>query len=275
MKMNKYLSSSAIHFVFIGFLVVATLVVPGGAGPGSKAVALAADEGAGGSAAVAEADGGDLQAEDEKDPFAVEQQVVSDPYESLNRMTHKFNDKFYFWFLKPVATVYATIIPEGLRVCFRNVFKNADYPVRLVNCTLQGKFKGAAVETGRFVINSTLGMGGFFEIASRDFDLHPYDEDTGQTLGFYGVPAGPYIHVPVLGPNSTRDLVGTAADVFMNPAHYFIPDMWVSAGIKGGRITNNASLRLGEYEDFKAAAVDPYVSMRDAFYQYRTEEIKK
>jgi phospholipid-binding lipoprotein MlaA len=205
-------------------------------------------------------------------------EYAPDPMERVNRAFFQFNDKLYFWFLKPVSQAYGTFIPPGLRICIRNGFDNLRFPSRFVNNVLQGKFKAAGIETGRFVINSTLGFAGFFEIAAREFDLSPpADEDTGQTLGFYGLKPGLYIVWPVFGPSTVRDSFGLAGDAFLNPL-YWIPgagDLWISVATRGGIIVNNTSLRIGQYEDFKKAALDPYVSMRQAYLQYRENDILK
>jgi len=211
----------------------------------------------------------------EREPFEDRRVLVPDPLESWNRAVFSFNDKFYFWFAKPVAQVYGAVLPEGLRICVRNSFDNLGMPVRFVNNVLQGKLQPAGVEIGRFVINSSIGFGGFFEIAARDFNLQPYDEDSGQTLGFYGMPGVFYINWPFLGPSTFRDSLGLAGDYFLNPLHYLSPDIYSSAGLRAGKEFNKISLRIGQYEDFKKSAVDPYVSMRDAYIQHRAEEIRR
>jgi phospholipid-binding lipoprotein MlaA len=215
---------------------------------------------------------------EESEPFAEASRVeyAPDPLERLNRGIFYFNDKVYFWFLKPVSQVYGIFIPPGLRTCIRNGFDNLKFPTRFVNNVLQGKFKAAGIETGRFLINSTFGFAGFFEIAGRDFCLPPpADEDTGQTLGFYGMKPLLYIVLPILGPSTVRDSFGLAGDAFLNPLFYLPQRLWVGAAIRGGIIVNNTSLRIGEYEDFKEAALDPYASMRQAYLQHRQNEILK
>jgi phospholipid-binding lipoprotein MlaA len=217
--------------------------------------------------------------DDFEEPFAEETNVVvHDPHQSMNRTFFNLNDKIYFWVLKPVAQVYSTFIPEGVRICIRNGFRNIAFPIRFFNNAFQGKFDRAGVEFGRFVVNSTLGMGGFFEIASRDFNLNPYDEDFGQTLAVYGMGPGPHIHWPFFGPSNIRDTFGLIGDFALNPTTYISlieSDFLVTGGIKAGRITNNVSLRIGEYEDIKRSALDPYVAIRDAYHQHREDEIKK
>jgi len=212
--------------------------------------------------------------EEEPEPFSTERQVVSDPLESMNRTFFKFNDKLYFWFLKPVAQVYGKVLPQGFRVDLRNAYHNILMPVRLVNTTLQGKFKGAGIELLRFGINSTIGVVGMIDVAAKDFNLDSQDEDFGQTMGFYGMKPIVYVVWPFLGPSSLRDTIGLGADTFLSPITYISPDIFTSAGIKAGTMVNSTSLRIGEYEDFKKSALDPYVSMRDIYLQNRASEIQ-
>jgi len=210
----------------------------------------------------------------ELEPFEQEQEVVPDPMESLNRGFFKFNDKLYFWFLKPVSQVYGTVIPQGLRIAIRHAFHNIAFPIRFVNCALQGKGKAMGTETARFVINSTLGLGGLVDFAGREYKLYPKDEDFGQTLGVWGMKPVAHTHLPLLGPSNLRDSIGLVGDYFLNPIYWLSPNWYKSTGIKTGKEVNATSLRIGEYEDFKKSAIDPYVSMRDAYHQYRVEEIK-
>lgn len=233
-------------------------------------------------AALAATDTASTENEEEPEPFkeAAKTQYAPDPLEPLNRAFFIFNDKLYFWLLKPASQVYGIFIPPGVRTCIRNGFDNLRFPSRFINNVLQGKFRAAGIETGRFLINSTFGFAGFFEAAGRDFGLPPPpEEDTGQTLGFYGLKPGFYLVIPVLGPSSLRDGFGLAGDTFLNPL-YYLPyftslGMWDSVAIRAGMTVNNASLRIGEYEDFKKAALDPYASMRQAYLQNRQNEILK
>lgn len=199
---------------------------------------------------------------------------ISDPLEKLNRGIFKLNDRLYFWVMKPTATVYSWYFPEGFRICVRNAFTNFMFPVRFINNVLQGKFQYAGTEAGRFAVNSTLGFAGMWDIAARDFGLAVRDEDFGQTLGAWGAGSGFYIVLPVFGPSNVRDTVGLGVDSVMNPV-FWLASTPVSAGVKAGKTVNSMSLRIGEYEDFKKSALDPYVSMREAYTQYRAEEMAK
>jgi phospholipid-binding lipoprotein MlaA len=186
----------------------------------------------------------------------------------------QFNDKFYFWLLKPVSQIYGMFIPPGIRNCIHNGFDNLRFPTRFVNNVLQGKFKAAGIETARFVINSTLGVAGLFELAAPGFNLPPPPaKDTGQTLAFWGLKPGFYIIWPVLGPSTVRDSFGLAGDTFLNPLYYLPEKFLTGVAIRAGILVNNTSLAIGDYEDFKKAALDPYASMRQAYLQYRENQI--
>jgi len=201
--------------------------------------------------------------------------TVADPLEPFNRAVFHFNDKLYFWFLKPAARGYNHILPEELRIRVRNFFTNLLFPVRFVNSLLQGNIGGAAVELSRFVVNSTLGLGGLFDPSSRGLHLPMQDEDLGQTLGVFGLGNGIFITVPVLGPHTTRSFVGWVGDGFLDPITWYVQPMLLSWGVKGYRKFNEVSLTLGDYEALKEAAIDPYVAIRNAYVQYRDNKVKE
>jgi len=205
--------------------------------------------------------------------------IIADPLESVNRAFFSFNDKLYFWVLKPIATGYKTIIPEDGRIGVRNFFSNLTTPVRLVNCLLQANPKCAGTETLRFVLNTTIGVAGFFDPAKKRFTLEKQDKDFGQTLGLWGMGPVFYIDLPILGPSSLRDGLGFAVDASFNPqtylAIYFVFVGYVNTGGWILEKINEASLTIGEYEDLKKAALDPYIAVREAYYQYRQNKIKK
>ena len=200
---------------------------------------------------------------------------IADPLEPFNRAMFHFNDRLYFWILKPAAKGYSAVVPEPARKGIKNFFKNLSFPVRFVSCIFQGKFEGAGIEVNRFLINSTIGIAGFMDPAANKFDLKEYDEDLGQTLGSYGIGNGFYINWPILGPSSARDTIGDIGDAFLEPLNYADMDTKYTIAIQGFDKVNSTSLRIGEYEDLKRAALDPYVALRDAYYQYRQSEIKK
>lgn len=201
---------------------------------------------------------------------------MPDPLQRMNRGIFAFNDKVYFWVLKPAARGWGFVLPKKVRISVKNFFTNLYAPVRILNCGLQCDGKGALTETKRFAINTTIGLVGFFDPATSKFNLEMRDEDFGQTLGCHKGP-GFYLDVPFLGPSSLRDGVGTIVDWCIVPSLYVLiyTPWYYTAGANALEIVNRTSLRIGEYEDLKKAALDPYVSVRDAYHQYREGLIKK
>ena len=209
-------------------------------------------------------------------PSKVEEPVetIADPLEPVNRAFFQFNDKFYFWILKPVASGYKAIIPEDGRVGVRNFFSNLTTPIRLVNCLLQAKFKGAGNETVRFLLNTTFGLVGFLDPAKKEFKIQKQEADFGQTLGVWGIGPAFFINWPILGPSSARDTVGYVGDLFLDPENYLIASIPINLAAKSYDQVNETSLVLGEYEDLKKAALDPYLALKDAYHQYRQNKIR-
>ncbi len=199
---------------------------------------------------------------------------VADPLEPFNRIMFQVNDVFYFWLLKPCAVTCKAVIPHPARVGIRNFFRNLTTPARLANCLLQGKNDSAGIELRRFWINTTEGVLGFGDPAKDKRGLLPQQEDLGQSLAVHGMGDGFYIVWPVLGPSTLRDSIGMLGDQFLNPIRYVEPAE-VSVGISVGRFTNESSFHLGEYEQFKSAATEPYVAMRQAYIQYRRDQIRR
>jgi phospholipid-binding lipoprotein MlaA len=200
--------------------------------------------------------------------------IITDPIEPWNRLMYHVNDGLYFWVLKPVAQGYKAVVPEPGRIGILNFFHNLTMPVRLVSCLLQGKGHSAGTELDRFAINTTVGVLGFGDPALDKWKIEPVTEDLGQTLAVYGIGNGFYVVWPLLGPSSARDSAGMAGDFFLNPVSYVKPAE-TAFGVSAVNITNKTSFHIGEYEDFKAAAIDPYIAMREAYIQYRSKQIKK
>lgn len=218
----------------------------------------------------------DYYEDDEYDDAAeTEKAKIADPIEPFNRAMYHFNDKLYFWVLKPVAQGYKFAVPEPGRVGVRNFFSNLKTPTRFVSCLLQADFIGAATEAGRFTINTIWGIGGLLDPSSgQELNLQKQSNDLGQTLGFYGVGHGFYIVWPILGPSSPRDSVDIVGDYFLYPVSYLEP-FYVPLTVRAYEEVNNTSLRIGDYESLKDAAIDPYIAMRDAYAQYRLNKIKQ
>ncbi|HUT36552.1 MAG TPA: VacJ family lipoprotein [Planctomycetota bacterium] len=191
---------------------------------------------------------------------------LPDPLEGMNRAFFAFNDKLYFWFLRPVAGAYKSVVPRPARVGVRNVFSNLGAPARSLNCLLQGDLKGSGTELARFGVNTTVGVLGFGDPGKHWLKLTIRKEDFGQTLGVWGIGMGSYSNFPILGPSCTRDTVGFVVDVLLDPLT-FMPGVGLVSRV------NSTSLSLGEYEDFKKSVLDPYVAMRDAYNQHRRHAV--
>lgn len=205
----------------------------------------------------------------------IEEEGIPDPLEPWNRLMFDFNDSFYFWVYKPFAQGYNYVVAEELRIGFRNFFTNLAMPVRFVNNILQFKFDGAGIEIARFVVNTVAGFVGCIDVAGEYLHLRPYREDFGQTLGAYGLGHGLYVVWPFIGPSSLRDTFGMAGDSFLHPVTYLMPGTeWVFA-TRTYEYANDRSLRIGEYEDIVKNAVDPYISVRDGYYQYRKRQVQE
>ncbi|MBN1365133.1 MAG: VacJ family lipoprotein [Syntrophaceae bacterium] len=208
------------------------------------------------------------------DEFKEEKVEIADPLEPFNRGMHEFNDKMYFWAIKPIAEAYNKVVPEPVRISVKNFFSNLGFPARFLSCLLQADFSGATTETGRFTINTIWGIGGFLDPSSgKELNLQKQDTDLGQTLGVWGVGQGFYIVWPVFGPSSPRDTVSIAGDYFLYPVSYLTP-WYARLGLNVYDKINSASLRIGDYEALKDAAIDPYIAFRDAYVQYRFKKIK-
>jgi len=204
--------------------------------------------------------------------------AIADSIEPFNRAMFEFNDKLYFWLLKPVAQGYKTVVPEGARVSVKNFFANLGFPIRFVSCLLQADVSCAATEVGRFTVNTVWGIGGLMDpAAGKDLNLQKQDVDLGQTLGVWGVGQGFYIVWPFVGPSSARDSIDIAGEYFLYPLSYTsaIAPWYVWPIVRSYEEVNSTSLRIGDYEALKEAAIDPYVAVRDAYVQYRWKKVKK
>jgi len=222
-------------------------------------------------AAAASGSGKSVVAQDDLDEY----QVVSipDPLEPVNRVTFWVNHQFYTFVFRPVSKSYERVFPKKVRTGVYNVFDNVEYPVRFVNDALQGKFGEAGKETGRFLVNSVMGVGGI----GRPSDHMPAlangnRASTAQTLDHWGLGHGFYLVLPLLGPSSLRDTVGLAGDYALNPIS------WVSI-VYGGYtwiIAISATAALSDmpnkFDTYDAAtknSLDRYLAARTAYSQYR------
>jgi phospholipid-binding lipoprotein MlaA len=205
--------------------------------------------------------------------------LVKDPLQPYNRAIFTFNDKAYHYFIKPIYTGYNSMIPEKARVSVRNFFTNIEMPVRFFNCLFQGKLKGAGTELERFVINSTIGVAGFFDPAKSKFHLEKQERDFGQTLAKHKMNSGVYIVWPFLGPSNVRDTAGLVGDAALNPLTWisvFFLTPLESFGRYSYDTVNDISIDKGQtYESITEPAIDPYIALQDAYTQNRMKKIKQ
>ncbi len=214
--------------------------------------------------------------DDDFDDFDDEEFVtISDPLEPINRGFFWFNDKLYFYLIKPVTRVYR-IVPEMARVSVSNFFSNVFTPIRFANALVQFKFRDAGTELGRLLINSTIGIGGLFDPAKNTYGIRKKSEDFGQTLGHYGIGQGFYLVLPIIGPTSLRDGLGDTVDAYyLNPIYTLDledRDMWTLWALDK---INALSLDKDTYEAIKKESLDPYIFVRDAYSQNREGKVRK
>ncbi|MDR4474984.1 MAG: VacJ family lipoprotein [Nitrospira sp.] len=230
------------------------------------------------------------------DPFAESDEPLGgehDPWESFNSTMFEFNRKADRFVLKPVAQGYNFLVPDRVQIGVSNFFYNLRFVPRFLNNVFQGKVAGAGVETGRFLVNSTLGLGGFLDVATR-MNLRTPEEDTGQTLGYYGVPPGPYLVLPLLPPLTLRDGVGYLVDIFLDPINWLVLPLIeiqgvpsviahknrtttsvIQLGRRVGEITNDRALNLETFQGVEEATLDLYAAVRNAYLQKRAKMIRE
>lgn len=217
-----------------------------------------------------------LDSDDDFLDEAYETQIVPDPLEGWNRAMFVLNDGIVTYVARPVNTAYATVTPKDFRSGVNNFFTNLFFPVRFLNNLLQGKAHAAGQEFGKFIINTTAGLGGFVNYTGRNHpELASLDEEEfGQTLGVWGLGEGVYLYWPFLGPSSARDTVGMVGNWAADPLSWVTP-WWAPWAIKGFRTVNELEETLDMYDDFTRSAIEPYTAIRDAFVQYRRAKIAK
>jgi len=198
-----------------------------------------------------------------------------DPWEKFNEKMFNFNYNLDKHVLKPAAKGYNFVVPDMFQTMIDNAFTNLRMPSRFVNKVLQLKLVDASKEMGRFLINSTLGVGGLFDVARQEMGLERQKADLGQTLGIWGFGPGPYLVLPLLPPLTVRDGIGFAGDGAMNPLSYYIPFWPESLAMKAGDAVNDRSLNLDLFQGFEESTVDLYSSVRNGYLQRRNRLIKE
>jgi phospholipid-binding lipoprotein MlaA len=189
-----------------------------------------------------------------------------DPWERMNRTTFKVNTALDHAIARPVARTYQKITPKPVRDSVSNFMDNLFYTVTIANDLLQLKFKPFAQDIGRLAMNTTVGIGGLFDPATR-VGLPKHEEDLGQTFGHWGSKPGPYFVIPVLGPSDVRDGIGRVGDIWLSPPHY-IDNNYVSYSLWGVGVLD-ARYRLLPQDKLLDEAYDPYTLLKNAYLQRR------
>jgi phospholipid-binding lipoprotein MlaA len=205
-----------------------------------------------------------------------------DPLETFNRFIFAINEAIDFIALRPAAEVYRFLMPEVFQDSVRNFTRNLKAPVIWANNLFQGKDEMAATMAGRFLVNSTLGIGGLFDVADSWFDLKYHSNDFGRTLGFYGAGPGPYLVLPLLGPSSVRDGIGKGVDFLISPWGYVLKAADVNSSTRfkialSTQAAGGIDLRARNIEnldELKRDSVDFYARIRSLYLQLRRSQIK-
>jgi phospholipid-binding lipoprotein MlaA len=188
----------------------------------------------------------------------------------MNRKIYAFNDALDKDLARPAARTYVRAVPGPTRNGIHNAVTNLDEPVTVVNDVLQGKLGQGLQDLGRFVINSTLGLLGWFDVA-KHVGLPHHDEDLGQTLATWHVPSGPYVVLPFFGPSTVRDAFGRVGDIYADPPRDALPPRWRNAEYAVDALDTRVGLM--QTNEALDSAYDPYVFMRDAYIQNRRYKI--
>ncbi len=198
----------------------------------------------------------------------------NDPWEGFNRAMFTFNDKLDTYLLRPVARGWTFITPHFVRIGLDNFAANLRFPIVVVNDVLQWKWIEAGKETGRFAANSTVGLLGFVDVAQR-WGWERQLEDSGQTFGVWGIPSGPYLVLPLLGPSNPRDTIGFAADSALAIYPFFVGTYtYITSGYAALNVINQRALVDDDLQSTRKAALDYYVFVRDAYTQRREALIR-
>ncbi len=200
-------------------------------------------------------------------------QNANDPLETYNRGMFAVNDAVDTVLLRPVAQGYRYVTPMEVRGRIGNISDNLSEPVSMVNAFLQGDFDQGMTNFWRFLINSTLGLGGMHDVAATA-GLAPRREDFGQTLAVWGVGSGPYIVLPIFGPSNLRDTGGLVTDYFFDPLNYAVDDTLSSVAIRGSQAVVVRERLLDPIDDVYSSSLDPYASFKSIYEQRRAAQIK-
>jgi phospholipid-binding lipoprotein MlaA len=208
----------------------------------------------------------------DEEPATIAAHPIPDKIEGFNRDIFKFNDGFYQVILRPLSKGYSTVLPRPIRHGIERFFHNLGFPTRFVGNVLEGRPKDAAIETGRFFVNTVTSLG-FLATADQYPDLRERPSDLGLAFGSWGIGHGTYLVLPLVGPSSVRDGIGLGlSGWFLDPVHY-IRHWEYRYGASALMIVNQSPDQLRAYDQLKAAAVDPYVALRDAYASERANHV--
>jgi len=211
------------------------------------------------------------------DPDAVaEYRETNDPIEPTNRVVYAINDAFDKAIFRPLAVGYRAVLPQTVRDHTHNFLGNFGMPVQMVNDILQTKPRHAGDSMMRFVTNTTLGIGGIFDVAT-DFGWPNHDADAGMTLALWGVPTGPYVYLPLFGPSSPREGVGLGMDYMMDPFNWIgvdATDRDLGYGKTGVSALDERSRVIDDLDKVTGQALDPYATIRSLYRQHRQSQIE-
>jgi len=199
--------------------------------------------------------------------------INPDPYEGFNRAMFGVNKALDAAIIRPVTYVYRNTVPDGGQRAVTNFVHNLGSPVVFVNSVLQGDQQNSFATFWRFMVNTTFGVGGLFDVAS-EAGLKNRDADFGETLATWGVPSGNYLFLPVFGPGTERDTFGRVVDIFFNPTVWISPS-WPSYAQFGLTVVDKRSTNWTLIEDTFKTSLDPYATFRSGYLQRRTSEISK
>ena len=203
-------------------------------------------------------------------------QEFNDPYEDLNRQIFAFNQGVDRSVLQPAARTYRTVVPPPMQQSVHDFLRNLDAPVTFANDVLQGQIGLAANTLGRFVVNTTIGVGGMFDVASR-MGIPYHENDLGITLANWGFPEGPYVMVPVLGPSNPRDLIGEVGDGFADPGNIVAGNyhkLYATIARSVVQGIDERSRNLESLADIERTSIDYYATIRSLYRQRRAAQIR-
>jgi len=207
---------------------------------------------------------------------ATDPEAPDDPLEPMNRVFFDLNQRLDRHAALPAASFYTSAVPHGIRGSIHNLLSNLSGPVTVANDILQVEFENAGIAAGRFVVNTTVGVAGIFDVAT-DWGLPERNRDFGETLGTLGIPAGPYLVLPFRGPTALRDFAGSYVDGFFSPLYYVHYSGRQYVGLVKSSLgsVDNRSANIITYRDIQRASVDYYATMRAYYLQRRARQVEE